>query len=140
MRPTLGQNNNPGVRGGFAGWRAIALAAALLFAPAPAFASDGGASGQFLMLAVVMAGAISLALAAALWALAEKNAAGRLRRVLRNAGARMRAAIGERDALLSAGREALIVWGRDGGAAAPVIWSARTNYCEKCGPARSSRK
>ena len=131
MRPTLGQNNNPGVRGGFAGRSAIALAAAgFLLAPVPAFASDDGATGQFLMLAVVMTGAISLALAAAVWALAEQNTAGKLRRMLRNAGARMRAAIGERDALLSAGREALIVWGRDG--SAPLAYAGAEAMLDSC--------
>jgi len=131
MRPTLGQNNNPGVRGGFAGRRALALAAAgLLLAPAPAFAADEAATAQFLMLAAVMTGAVSLALAAALWALAERNAAGKLRRILRNAAARMRAAIGERDALLSAAREGLIVWGRDGGA--PLAYAGAEAMLDSC--------
>ena len=38
----------------------------------------------------------------------------RLRRSLRLTGARSKSAVGERDALLGAGREALVVWGRDG--------------------------
>ncbi len=127
----LGQNNNPGVRGGFAGSRAVWLAATgLFFAPGPAWAADGGATGQFLLLATVMTGAIALALAAALWAVAEQNSAGKLRRLLRTAAARMRAAIGERDALLSAGREALIVWGRDGGA--PLAYSGAEAMLDSC--------
>ena len=66
------------------------------------------------MLSALAAGAVALAIAASLWALAEQRGAQRLRRALRSAGARTQAAVGERDALLSAGREALVVWGRDG--------------------------
>jgi signal transduction histidine kinase len=67
-----------------------------------------------IVLAAVTTGAVALAIAAGLWALAEQKTSGRLRRGLRIAGARTRAAVGERDALLSAGKESLIVWGRDG--------------------------
>ncbi len=52
--------------------------------------------------------------AAGLWALAEQHAASRLRRLLRGAEARARAGANARDALSSAGSEAVIVWGRDG--------------------------
>ena len=62
----------------------------------------------------VAIGAVSLALAAALWALAEQRIAKRLRRSLRQLSGKVRAAIGARDALLNAGRDALIVWGREG--------------------------
>jgi len=58
-------------------------------------------------------GALSLAIAAALWALAEQRAARGLRRALRTATARSRAALGERDALIDAGSESLVVWARD---------------------------
>jgi signal transduction histidine kinase len=71
-----------------------------------------------MVLAAIAAGAVALAIAAGLWALAEQNASTRLRRLLRGAGARTRAAVGERDALLTASKEALIVWGRDRDAAA----------------------
>jgi len=54
---------------------------------------------------------VALAIAAGLWALAEQRAARRLRRTLRHVGAKTKAALGEREALLSAGREALVVWG-----------------------------
>ncbi len=63
---------------------------------------------------MLLAGAVALALAAGLWAVAEQSRTRRLRRSLRVSGARTRAAVGERDALIAAGREALIVWGRDG--------------------------
>jgi len=57
---------------------------------------------------------VALAIAAGLWALAEQRTTRRLRRSLRMVGAKTKAAVGERDALLGAGREALVVWGRDG--------------------------
>ena len=61
----------------------------------------------------VTLGALSLALATAAWALSERLAASRLRKSLRMSRALLQATVGERDALLSAGREALLVWGRD---------------------------
>jgi signal transduction histidine kinase len=67
-----------------------------------------------LVLSALAAGAVALAIAACLWALAEQRNAQRMRRALRNAGARTKTMVGERDALLGAGREALVVWGRDG--------------------------
>jgi signal transduction histidine kinase len=131
MRPSLGPTNYPGVRGGFAGPRAFWLAVAgLLLAPSPAWAAPDAAAEQFLIGAAIAAGAVALAIAASLWALAEQNAAGKLRRMLRLAGTRMRAAIGERDALLSAGREALIVWGRDGGA--PLAYAGAEAMLDSC--------
>jgi hypothetical protein len=62
-----------------------------------------------LVLSALAAGAVALAVAASLWALAEQRNAQRLRRVLKGAGARAKAAVGERDALLGAGREPLVV-------------------------------
>jgi signal transduction histidine kinase len=108
--------NGPGSGGMLTGARAAGLVlAGLLVAPAPALAAGGDpATEQLLVLGGVTAGALALAIAAGIWALAERNLAVRLRRSLRQAGARMRAAVSERDALLSAGKEALIVWGRDG--------------------------
>jgi len=88
------------------------------------------ADSQILVLAIIATGGVALAIAAALWALAEQNAAGKLRRLLRAAGARMRASIGERDALLAAGREALIVWGRDGGE--PAAYGGAEAMLESC--------
>lgn len=69
------------------------------------------------MASALAVGAIALALAAGLWALAEQRDARRLRRSLRIADTRARAATGARDALIAAGREAVVVWGRDGTAA-----------------------
>ncbi|HEY1630938.1 MAG TPA: PAS-domain containing protein [Rhizomicrobium sp.] len=64
----------------------------------------------------IAAGAVALAAAAALWALAEQHAANKLRRMLRGAESRARAGANARDALIGAGREAVLVWGRDGSA------------------------
>jgi len=87
----------------------------------PAFASPVLAanplptlSGQIVVLSALAAGGVALAIAAGLWALAEQRISRRLRRSLRLTGARTKAAVGERDALLGAGREPLVVWGRDG--------------------------
>ncbi|HEX3808245.1 MAG TPA: PAS-domain containing protein [Rhizomicrobium sp.] len=89
----------------------MALGAALL-CPGAAFAAT--APSPALVSVGVAIGAIALALAAALWALAEQRATKHLRRNLRQMAGRVRAAIGARDALLNAGRDALIVWGREG--------------------------
>lgn len=118
MVSTRGHKNKPGVRERVAKLRAmVPLLAGLLIAPAPAWAAAGFDSAtQELLLTAVTAGALALAIAAALWAMAEQNRAGKLRRALRQSNARTRAAVGERDALLSASREALVVWGRDASA------------------------
>src|SRR6201996_6655480 len=94
-------------------------AALLAAAPTPAWAEAvtiaiGPETGRVVVLSALAAGAVALAVAASLWALAEQRNAQRLRRALKGAGARAKAAVGERDALLGAGREALVVWGRDG--------------------------
>jgi len=65
------------------------------------------------VLTAITAGAVVLAVAAGMWALVEQKRSLKLKRQLRNAGARQRAAVGERDALLDVSRDALIVWGRD---------------------------
>jgi signal transduction histidine kinase len=93
----------------------MATVAGFVLLPVPALA-DGIPllAGPDVALAAVTGGAVALAIAAALWAIAEQKISGRLKRALRVAGSRTRAAVGERDALLSAGKEALVVWGRDG--------------------------
>jgi PAS domain S-box-containing protein len=91
-------------------WCALALAALL---PQPASAADGALPPDLAVTLIVVAAA-SLALAAGLWALAERGVAQRLRQALRLAGARARAAVTARDALLIAERESLVAWGRDG--------------------------
>ncbi len=71
-------------------------------------------NGNLIVLSGLACGGVALAIAAGLWALAEQRTSVRLRRSLRMVGAKTKAAVGERDALLGAGREALVVWGRDG--------------------------
>src|SRR5689334_10975491 len=110
MSPILGHRRRAG-----SGLFALALAL-----PSPAWAIDpadmliGLDGGRLVVLSALAAGAVALAIAASLWALAEQRGAQRLRRALRITGARTRSVVGERDALLSAGREALVVWSRDG--------------------------
>jgi PAS domain-containing protein len=99
-------------------------------APSPALAASDVITQQVLVLGAVTTGAVALAIAAGLWALAEQNISSRLRRALRHAGARMRAAVGERDALLSAGREGLIVWGRDN--AGPLSFGNAERMLDSC--------
>ncbi|HWA30518.1 MAG TPA: PAS domain-containing protein, partial [Rhizomicrobium sp.] len=98
------------------GLLALVVSAALV--PLPALADTSHALDETTMVAVAIgAGAVALAIAAGLWALAEQHISLRLRRTLRGANARARASASARDALLSASRESLIVWGRDGSAA-----------------------
>ncbi|MGA7676608.1 MAG: PAS-domain containing protein [Rhizomicrobium sp.] len=92
-------------------------------------ASPFGAAHDMVLTAIT-AGAVAMAIAAGLWALSQQNVAGRLRRTLRIAGARTRAAVGERDALLGAAREALIVWGRDG--AGPYSYGGGETLLDSC--------
>ena len=128
MRPTTrGQSTGLGVEG--RGKRAgLALAAILL--PLPAHAQGITPTDLGVLSTCIAAGAIALAFAVALWALAEQNAARRLRRTIRQSGARARAAVGERDALISAGREALVVWGRDG--SGPFSYSGADAMLDGC--------
>lgn len=128
MRPTTrGQSTGLGVEG--RGKRAgLALAAILL--PLPAHAQGITPTDLGVLSTCIAAGAIALAFAVALWALAEQSAARRLRRTIRQSGARARAAVGERDALISAGREALVVWGRDG--SGPFSYSGADAMLDGC--------
>lgn len=115
MGPIKGHNNNPGAGSGWIRRAAGAATAAFILFPVPALADEFPLlAGREVALAAVTGGAVALAIAAALWAIAEQKVSGRLKRSLRVAGSRTRAAVGERDALLSAGKEALVVWGRDG--------------------------
>jgi PAS domain-containing protein len=97
---------------------------------APVLNSVNFDQGRMLVLSALAAGAVALAVAASLWALAEQRNAQRLRRVLKGAGARAKAAVSERDALLGAGREALVVWGRDG--SGPFSYGGGDATLESC--------
>jgi signal transduction histidine kinase len=109
----------------------LALAA---FLPAPAWAADPAAlgfdTGRLVVLSALAVGAVALAIAASLWALAEQQGAQRLRRGIRFTGARTRSVLGERDALLGAGREALVVWGRDG--SGPFSYGGGEQMLDSC--------
>jgi len=99
------------------GRRVFASAAALAaFAPVPALAASTALDETTMVAVAVGTGAVALAVAAGLWALAEQHISLRLRAALRGANARMRASASARDALIAAGKEPLIVWGRDGSA------------------------
>ena len=114
MRPRSGQRFRPGRRGKSGSRFRLGLGGVgLALVPTAASAAIPDAADPLTVLATIATGAVALALAAGLWALAEQRAAWSLRRSLRAAGSRMRAALSERDALLGAGREALVVWGRD---------------------------
>src|SRR5580692_8427993 len=135
MRPILGHMKRPGI----GKWLRTALGRVIASLLMPGFAMPAWAAtdpvaafdnGRFLVLSALAGGAVALAIAAALWALAEQRAARRLRRSLRVSGARTRAAVGERDALLGAAREALVVWGRDG--SGPYSYGGGDALLESC--------
>lgn len=129
----MGHRNEPGYKGG--GLAAAGLSAALVMTlPQPALAALPALleaqSGQIVVLSALAAGGVALAIAAGLWALAEQRIARRLRRSLKLTGARTKAAVGERDALLGAGREPLVVWGRDG--AGPYSYGGGEAVLQSC--------
>jgi signal transduction histidine kinase len=135
MRPKSGQRKEPGI----VKWLTAGLGGTLASLPVPGFAVPAWAAtdpvaafdnGRFVVLSALAGGAVALAIAASLWALAEQRAAQRLRRSLKASGARTRAAVGERDALLGAAREALVVWGRDG--SGPYSYGGGDALLESC--------
>ncbi|MGC9954664.1 MAG: PAS-domain containing protein [Rhizomicrobium sp.] len=126
----MGQNKNPGAGVAIRRQRCLGAAlAAFALAARPALASSF-ITGHDVVLTAIAAGAVAMAIAVGLWALAEQNVTARLRRSLKVAGARTRAAVGERDALLGAAREALIVWGRDG--AGPYSYGGGEALLDSC--------
>ncbi len=111
------------------GTLSAAATAALL--ASPALAASGFELGESdLVLTAITTGAVALAFAAGLWALAEQSVSAKLRRLLRAASARLRAAVGERDALIGAARDALIVWGRD--TAMPISYNGGETILDSC--------
>jgi signal transduction histidine kinase len=77
----------------------------LLLLPQPAWADSAAVS------TTIAFGAVALAIAAALWALSANRAVADLKRRIANLRARARATVANRDALIEAGREAVVVWG-----------------------------
>jgi signal transduction histidine kinase len=108
----------------------VAACAITVTAPAMAGSPLSLLNETGMVLTAVATGAVALALAAGLWALAEQTVSAKLRRLLRAAGARQRAAVGERDALLDAARDALIVWGRDNGE--PSSYGGAESQLDSC--------
>src|ERR1700753_4083226 len=106
MCPISGQGRASSIQRGFL---LAAASCALLPAPAKAAVPDLLIlqSGNAVVLSALACGGVALAIAAGLWALAEQRTAKRLRKSLRSMAGRTKAAVGERDALLGAGREAL---------------------------------
>jgi signal transduction histidine kinase len=102
---------------------------ALSLVPAPAFAAPALPETTIIAGSVAV-GAIALALAAGLWAIAEQRTATRLRRSLKASTAKAKAAAGARDALISAGGEALVVWGREG--TAPYSYGGGEQLLDSC--------
>ena len=130
MRPILGQARRPG------GWgkRFFLAAAPCALLPMPAQAAVPDLltlqSGNAVVLSALACGGVALAIAAGLWALAEQRTSARLRRSLRSMSGRSKAAIGEREALICAGREMLVVWGRDG--AGPFSYGGGEEALQSC--------
>jgi len=108
----------------------LCAAATAALMSAPAVAGTGGMGESDLVLTAVTTGAVALALAAGLWALAEQTVSAKLRRLLKAASARLRAAVGERDALISSSRDALIVWGRD--TVEPIFYNGGEALLDSC--------
>ena len=109
---------------------ALSHGLALLFLSWPAYAAAGPLPATTLVAASIATGAVALAIAAGLWAIAEQRATARLRHALRSSSARARAAAAARDALIAAGREAVMVWGRDG--SAPYSYGGGEHLLDSC--------
>lgn len=133
MRPKLGHGGKVG-RGRACGLNGLLMTLLLAFLPVPALAAMPDTltfqNGNVVVLSALACGGVALAIAAGLWALAEQRAARRLRKSLRTISAKTKAALGERDALLGAGREALVVWGRDG--SGPFSYNGGEELLQSC--------
>src|SRR6201996_3956164 len=137
MRPIMGHRKKAGVRR-VGGLNRLLTTLLLAFLPVPALAAMPDTqitslalqNGNVVVLSALACGGVALAIAAGLWALAEQRAARRLRKSLRTVSAKTKAALGERDALLGAGREALVVWGRDG--SGPFSYNGGEELLQSC--------
>jgi signal transduction histidine kinase len=107
-------------------FRGLILAAA--FIPVPAYASTARIALEVAPL--IAGGALALGVAAALWASALASVVRRLRRELREIGAFTRSAVGARDALIAASRDALVAWGGD--ESLPRSYGAADRIVESC--------
>ena len=125
MRPSRGPKRSLWAGRGLAG-----LAACAVLLPVPAFAEPYGLTQTTMIAVAVGTGAVALAIAAGLWALAEQHISAKLRQTLRGVNARARASASARDALIAASREPLIVWGRDG--TAPRSYGGAEAVLDSC--------
>jgi signal transduction histidine kinase len=131
VRPKMGQNNNPDVRVGCGTMRGgTAALTALILTVRPVFAAGPPDLPAETAAFAVAAGAVALAVFAAVWALAQRRDLMRLKRHMRRIWSRTCARVGERDALLGASREALVVWGRDG--RGPFSFGGAENLLDSC--------
>ncbi|HWE06004.1 MAG TPA: PAS-domain containing protein, partial [Rhizomicrobium sp.] len=101
---------------------------AATFVPVPAYASATRIA--FEVAPLIAGGALALGLAAALWASALASVVRRLRRELREVGAFTRSAVGARDALIAASRDAVVAWGGD--ESLPRSYGAADRIVESC--------
>jgi signal transduction histidine kinase len=131
MRPSSGQNRHRRSGTRLRAVKPVATGLALACAlPVPALAATSGVPDTSLVIIGVGVGAVALAVAAGLWAVAEQHVAGKLRQTLRGLNARARASASVRDALIAAGREPLVVWGRDG--TAPRSYGGAEAILDSC--------
>lgn len=119
-------------------WGLAPLAAMFLVLPRPGRAAEAAQEALFgtsfglpeLVVLAIVVGAAALALSGALWALAEYQGTLKLRRTLRNTAGRARALLSLRDAILSAGKESIIVWGPD--TTEPLSFGGAEKLIEDC--------
>lgn len=116
--------------GGQSGKARVAGALAALLWAEPARAAAAAPDAFTTMASALAVGAVALALASGLWAVAERRDARRLRRKLRTVDTRARAATSARDALIAAGRESVIVWGPD--TASPRVYGNAEAVLDSC--------
>lgn len=99
---------------------------AALLPPCPALAATGVPDAP----AIVVFGAVALAIASALWALSTAKIVRRLRKTLGQSNATPKTAIALRDALIEAGRESVVVLGR--GTEATRVYGGGQQMLEEC--------
>src|ERR1700744_5118750 len=125
MRPSQGHSSSRRTV-----WRLLGFTALGSLTPVPALAATPGLAQTTFVALAIGTGAVALAIAAGLWALAEQSISMKLRQTLRGANARARASASARDALIAASKEPLIVWGRDG--TAPRSYGGAEAVLDSC--------
>jgi signal transduction histidine kinase len=110
--------------------RLLFLTFPVLCVPSPALAQELFSDAAEILLSPLVIAAAALAVAGALWGLSERQAGRALRRTLRTAVTKARAALAARDAWLAAGRESLLVWGGD--LPDPISFGEGAQFMEAC--------